>query len=197
MSLINEALRKVQSQRAQAPELGADSRTGNPSINYTARPSRFGLMIGLSLLIIVLLGLIAGLTFVLLSKGTTQSTPQTAATEPEAPVAKTAAEPSTVTDPVKPKTEISETVSHEPAAPTPEVAEAPMAEPNPAIVDWLAQSKITGVRITSSNSKVILNDKGFSPGDNVNPALGLKIFEIEPKRIILIDSNEVQYVKLF
>jgi hypothetical protein len=53
------------------------------------------------------------------------------------------------------------------------------------------------VRITSSSSKVILNNEAFMPGDNVNMNLGLKMLEIEPQRIILVGSNGVKYVKLF
>ena len=187
MSLINEALRKVQNQRTQTPELG--SNTKNPSFNYTDRPNQTGLMIGLGACIIILIGLIAGLTVILISKDKPQTVQQPVSGKSEASVSEKVTPPSTsktAKESTKPETEL----------PTSEIIETPAPEPNQEIVDWLAQSRVTGVRITHSSSKVILNNDAFMPGDSVNMNLGLKILEIEAQRIILIDSNGVKYVKV-
>ncbi len=187
MSLINEALRKVQNQRTQTPELGSDTK--NPSFNYTDRPNQTGLMIGLGVSIIILIGLIVGLTVILISKDGPKTAQQPVSDKSEAFVSEKVTPTSTsktAKESTKSGTELS----------TPEIVEMPAAKPSQEIVDWLAQSRITGVRITHSSSKVILNNEAFMPGDSVNMNLGLKILEIEAQRIILIDSNGVKYVKL-
>ena len=149
--------------------------------------------------IVILIGLIAGLTVVLLSKDNPQTVQKPASAEPETPVSGITAQqsvPEPTTGSAEPKTE----------TPTPEISEqipvtvekpTEAAEPNQEIIDWLEQSIITGVRITSSTSKVILNNKAFMPRDNVNMNLGLKVLKIEAHRIILVDSNGVKYVMLF
>jgi cytoskeletal protein RodZ len=197
MSLINEALRKAQNQRTQAPQLG--SSRGNQSANYAERSNRTGLMIGLGVCIVILIGLIGGLTVVLLSKDTPQTAQKPLSAEPETSVSEITPQPSLsepATESTEPETkpltpEISEQI--------PVIVETPteVAEPSQEIIDWLEQSTVTGVRITSSSSKVILNNEAFMPGDNVNMNLGLKMLEIEPQRIILVGSNGVKYVKLF
>lgn len=190
MSLINDALRKAQSQRAQSPGLGDDSGVGTQPLNYADRPNRFGLMIGLGMGIILLLGLVAWLTVLLLDKEKSQAAEQNAATGPGASVSEMPPQASMGT-PTKPAH-----TAPKPAGPTPTVAPAPVAEPNQEIVDWLDQSRVTGVRITSTSSKVILNNEAFIPGDSVNMKLGLKVLEIEAERIIFIDSNGVKYIKM-
>lgn len=199
MSLINEALRKAQSQRAQNPGLHGDSNTGNQQVNYVDQPKRFGIMIGLGLFIVVLLGLIAGLVFILLSQNTTPANSQTTDIEIKTPASATNSESSFMANPAEKVAETTEPSKSELTEITPEVAEPPViaAEPNQEIIDWLNQSVVSGVRITSSSSKVLLNNKGFSPGESVNTSLGLEVFKIEAKRITLIDANGVEYVKLF
>jgi hypothetical protein len=177
MSLISEALRKVQNQRSHSPELGSDDK--NQSFNYTHRPNRTGLMIGLGVSIIVLIGLVAGLTVTLINRDKFQTVQKPVSDKSEIPTPEKVAQPSVP----KPTTEAAK-------------PEKPAAEPNQEIVDWLAQSKVTGIRITDSSSKVILNNDAFMPGDIVNMNLRLEILKIEEQRIILIDSNGVKYVKL-
>jgi hypothetical protein len=199
MSLINEALRKAQNQRAQSTGLGSDTK--KPSLNHTGRPNRFGLMAGLGIFIVILIGLVAGLTVILLSKDKSQTVQASAPVETVASASKTAVQPNRLEPGTEPGTESGalDTVSPVPenSEQLPETVEKPAvtAELNQAIIDWLAQSNVTGVRITSSSSKVILNNDAFTPCDKVNMALDLEIFEIEAKRIIFIDSKGVKYVK--
>ena len=195
MSLINEALRKAQSERTMAPGLGDDSGIKKPPVNYTTQTNRLGLMIGLSIVILLLLGMIAGLAFVLLNKYAAHSYPQTTIAEPEAPDYSTDKQTSidnSAAQSIAP-------AKSAPANSEPETTDVPVpaSKPNEEIVDWLAQSKVTGVRITNSSSKVILNNQAFVPGDSVNMTLDLTILKIEAERIIFIDSNNVEYVKLF
>ena len=197
MSLINEALRKAQNQRTQSPGLG--SGTENQAIGYAESPRRIGLMIGLGMSIVILIGLVTGLTILLLSKSGPQIVQEPAAAEPLKLATETTAQaavPESATE--------TESVNKLPTPPlpvqTPATIEKPVTvipEPSQEITDWIAQSTISGVRITNSSSKVILNNKAFMPDETVNMSLGIKILTIEPERIILIDSNGVEYVKLF
>ena len=90
-----------------------------------------------------------------------------------------------------------------PATPEPpieqisEIIEEPVvvAKPDPKIRDWLAQSTVTGLRITKTSSKVILNNKAYIPGDTANTELGLKVLTIEKNRILFIDANSIEYEK--
>ena len=202
MSLINEALRKAQNQRNKAPGLGDDTNLGNQPVNYAPQPRRLGLMIGLALFIVILLGLVAGLTIVIISEIEPQTAQKTGTPAlPATPSIKTASEPGDV---VSTEATTATAPEQQPQIPktseqSPEVIKAPVAkpEPNQKITDWLEQSTISGVRITSSSSKVILNNKAYMPDKIVNMPLGLKILEIEPERITFIDSNGVEYIKLF
>ncbi|MFQ3224053.1 MAG: hypothetical protein ACI8Z5_000295 [Lentimonas sp.] len=69
------------------------------------------------------------------------------------------------------------------------------AKPSQDIIHWLAQAKISGVRISGSASKVILNNKAYSIGDTVHVALGLKVLIIQEKRILFTDAKGKKYLK--
>ena len=182
MSPIN----KVQNQRT--PKSGRNANDGISQRTHRDGSNSVGIMIGMGVFILILIGLVAGLTFILLSKGS--STP----VQTEIPASETVNPPAAIVPP----TGSAEAVSAKPevAEPPSETIAKPAAEPNPEILKWLEDSLISGVRITSSSSKVILNNEAFVPGDTVNVKLGLSVLEIEEKRIILIDSNDVKYVKL-
>ena len=209
MSLINEALRKAQNQRTSAPGLGNGFNSGNPSVNYAGRSTPYSLIIGLGLCILILVGLVAGLTTVLLSKNTTSPVqPPATPVESATPLPGTALEPSipeSATDTAEPEPTLAESaepesqgLTPEPAGQAPAAVETPaiISTPNQEIVDWLAQSIVSGLRITSSSSKVILNNKGYMPGEIVNMELGLKVLTIEENRIVFVDANGIEYVKL-
>ena len=78
-----------------------------------------------------------------------------------------------------------------------EAAEAKaQAEANtPAIVEWLTESRISGVRLSPTNSKVILNGEAYGEGEYVNFQLGLKVIRIEEKRILFADDSGKKYMK--
>jgi len=220
MSLINEALRKAQNQRKQAPGLGDETHMGHQPANYADPPNRFGLMVVLGLCSIILLGFVVGLTIVVMSKyapktvqqPTPPKTENLPAPQTTSPM-ETARIDQTFIQPVEPLPESASTIAPEATPQIPknvevpldktiaETIEAPAPEPEPMpnqeISKWLEQSKISGVRITRSSSKVILNNKAFVKGDHVNLSLGLSVLEIEPERIIFIDANGVEYLKLF
>ena len=68
MSLINQALRKAQHQRTPNRTATAADNASAPSSNYAASTSNPGLVIALVAGIALLIGLVAGLTIVVLRK---------------------------------------------------------------------------------------------------------------------------------
>ena len=67
--------------------------------------------------------------------------------------------------------------------------------PNQSIINWLTQARITGVRLSDSGNKVILNNKPYAVGETVHFGLGLKVLIIQQARILFIDANGKKYMK--
>lgn len=80
-------------------------------------------------------------------------------------------------------------------AATAEAKERAEAAPSQAVIDWLGASKISGVRLAGSDSRVILNGDAFSVGDVVNFNLGLKVLIVQEARVLFEDSNGKRYMK--
>ncbi|MGJ8650384.1 MAG: hypothetical protein ACSHX4_08490 [Opitutaceae bacterium] len=76
-----------------------------------------------------------------------------------------------------------------------EAARLAAAQPSNDIIDWLSQAKVTGVRLSESGSKVILNGKAYSVGETVHYGLGLKVLVVQEQRILFIDNNGKKYMK--
>jgi cytoskeletal protein RodZ len=75
------------------------------------------------------------------------------------------------------------------------VAAAKAKANTPAIVEWLTESRINGVRLSPTNSKVILNGEAYGEGEYVNFQLGLKVIRIEEKRVLFADDSGKKYMK--
>ena len=69
------------------------------------------------------------------------------------------------------------------------------AGPSKDIIKWLETATISGVRLSESGSKVILNNKSYAVGDIVNFGLGLKVLIIQQQRVLFIDANGKKYLK--
>lgn len=221
MSLINQALRKAQRDRTpnrMAEPGSAESSAGAPASGSGMKP---GLVVGLAVAFALLLGLVAGLSVVLL-KGNkaallAQQTPpaaeekaparEHASTPPSEPAATTSnnLEPiappigSSTTSPALEREAIPAVVeelrkAREAAEAKAEAARA-AAEPNPEIIKWLSSAQITGVKLSTTESKVILNGKSYAVGEYVNYNLGLKVTIIQEERILFMDENGKKYMK--
>ena len=70
-----------------------------------------------------------------------------------------------------------------------------VSEPKQEIIEWLSQSTVFGIRISRNGSKVILNNKAFTPGEVVNSNFDLRLSEINEDKLLFIDSNGVEYTK--
>lgn len=221
MSLINQALRKAQQQRTPSrPATAADHASASPT-NYRGNSNQSGLLIGLVAGIALLIGLVAGLTIVVLRKDPAPVTQQAATLPalvkqiaPATPVIQPLAPPTPA--PTQPLEQGSPSVLNDlrlarVAAQAKAAADATSAKqveaakqlaatkaaakPSQDIIQWLGKSKISGVRLSTSGNKVILNNKAYSVGETVNLGLGLKVLIIQEKRILFIDPNGKKYLK--
>lgn len=76
-----------------------------------------------------------------------------------------------------------------------EAAARAAAKPSQDIIEWLSRAQISGVRLSSTESKVILNGDAYAVGEYVNYALGLKVMVIQEERVLFIDENGKKYMK--
>lgn len=78
--------------------------------------------------------------------------------------------------------------------------EAPPAPPpsDPvAIRSFLEESRISGIRMSGNDSRVLLNNRVHSVGSTVSHELGLSIEAIQPNEITFIDAAGTRYRKSF
>lgn len=76
-----------------------------------------------------------------------------------------------------------------------EAAARATAKPSEDIITWLGTAKISGVKLSETGSKVILNGKSYSVGQFANFKLGLKVLVIQESRVLFIDNNGKKYMK--
>ena len=223
MSLINQALKKAQHDRstppANSPVPGggaADYRAPQPAVSR--KNGLLAIMAGFA----VLIGLVAGLTVLLLAREETPQTAPVTAAPPAEPI------PAAATPAVTTKAPTATTTAATPAPATQQTlaglaaaraaAEAAVAEqqaseraaqaaskeaarkaaagPDPKLIDWLTKVKLNGVRIADNGeSKVLLNNEAFGIGDTVNYVLGLKVLVIQEQRVLFVDPNGQKYLK--
>lgn len=246
MSLINQALRKAQQDRAPK-RMGGAGVDAHPS---SARPGgpQPALFIGVGVALAALIGLVAGLSILLLRNETKapheQPLAATTPTNPPGPSASSSPAPLSSTSTLEPplpgplttapvsrplttdiekryesnenlnptveefsraraaaeaklaaeaeRAAAAEKVAAEKAA---EAAARAAAQPSQAIIDWLTQAQVSGVRLSDTESKVILNGKAYATGEYVNDALGIKLMIIQEKRLLFEDANGKKYMK--
>jgi len=240
MSLINQALRKAQRDRAPNRMAGSGSGEFPASAATSGSGMKPGLIIGLVVAVALLLGLVAGLSVVLLkgndaaplaqsSPPASEKTPaqESAPAPPPEPVATTTNEVEPIASAVEPPTtppalerettppvveelrkareaaeakagaeaEAAEAQARAEAKAAEEAAARAAAKPSQDIIDWLSRAQITGVKLSATESKVILNDKSYAVGEYVNFKLGMKVMIIQEKRILFVDENGKKYMK--
>lgn len=179
--------------------------------------SNFGLIIGLIAVVALLIGLVAGLSIVLLGKkdgaATAVTTPppelqaitQAATTQRSdaAPATETTltprltqpTAPALVSSPADAAAQIEALRLAREAAEAKAAAEAEAAAKMPSVIDWLSSSRITGVKVAPGGNRVILNGKTYTEGEYVNFELGLKVLIVEETRVLFADDAGKKYMK--
>lgn len=221
MSLINQALRKAQRDRTpnRMPQAGEQSQAAYAS--SVANGMSPMLVIGLVIAVALLVGLVVGLSIVIF-KGDPTPTRQGVASpvittlqsaplaEPSravpapikaphaAPPATAPAEPAATTSVVEELRKAREATEAEAAAQAKATAAAAAkaaAQPSEDIIEWLGSAKLSGVRISETESKVIVNGNAYAVGEYVNFKLGLKVLIIQETRVLFVDNNGKKYMK--
>jgi len=108
-----------------------------------------------------------------------------AVTPTPAPVAAAQA-PATTTAPAT----VSLPPIYAPRAPTP-------VNPSIRIQNFIDRLRVTGIRMSTTGSKVILGDRLFNLGDIVDPGLELRLVKVEAGVLTFADANGRTYIKLF
>jgi rRNA maturation endonuclease Nob1 len=193
------------------------------------------LLIGLTIAVALLIGLVVGLSVRLLKGGNSSTTAPQTLTQQAAPTQNNTASQSTELTqaaPLAPSVPLAQTAiptQAESAAPSvveelrkareaaeaeaaaqaklvaekaaleaqakQEAAERAAAKPSEDIIQWLSRAKLSGVRLSKTDSKVILNGKAYSTGEYVNFKLGLKVMAIQDSRVLFVDGNGKKYLK--
>ncbi len=84
------------------------------------------------------------------------------------------------------------------ARPRPQPSAPPAASiKNPAILEYIEKMVIQGVRLSGTNSKVLMDNKVYRLNSFVNRDLKLRIISINKERIIFADYAGVQYAKFY
>jgi len=75
----------------------------------------------------------------------------------------------------------------------------PPASVNPSarIQSFIDRLRVSGIRLSDSGNKVILNDRLFTAGETVDGVLELKLVKIEYGVLTFTDASEKNYLKLF
>jgi hypothetical protein len=89
-----------------------------------------------------------------------------------------------------------------PAAPS--VGEHPVAPPAPATArpdpraqTWVDTVRVTGIRPSGADSKVLMNERVYRVNDVVERALGLRLTEVAADRLTFTDANGIVYTRNF
>jgi hypothetical protein len=69
--------------------------------------------------------------------------------------------------------------------------------PSVAVVHWLAESTISGVRLAGQQSRVMLNGRTYRLGETVHFELGIVVRAIQENRVLFEDALRLRYVKHF
>jgi hypothetical protein len=89
-----------------------------------------------------------------------------------------------------------------PVPPVPEGAATVGSSPAPAVRDprvaaFVDSVRVTGIRSSGSESRVLMNDRVYRVNDVVDRALGVRLTTVAADSLTFEDPNGVSYVKNF
>ncbi len=207
MSLINDALKKAQKQRAgdSAPASGLTLHEGEASGSIAKRDKppafttlliRIGLITGA--LLIVLVGAYLGRHRApqpIIQPTLAQPTSAPATPTPP-PVVSTVKAPDTVSLPIPAAAPA--IVAPEPIV-TPPPPPPPSAPPkfSPQAIIFVENLRISVIRASATDSKVLMSDRVYRTGDIVAYELGLKLVEITADSLTFENESGARYTRNF
>jgi hypothetical protein len=83
------------------------------------------------------------------------------------------------------------------ATPPPPVIVAPAIQLGTRIQSFVDRLRVTSIRISDTGNKAILNDRLFRVDDIVEPSLGLRLTDIQPKLLTFTDESGETYLRRF
>jgi hypothetical protein len=83
-----------------------------------------------------------------------------------------------------------------PPRPTPPPAPAAPTT-HPKISDFVEALRISVVRLTPTDPKVVLNGQVFRSNDVVDRSLNVRLIKIEAARLVFKDINGFEYIKAY
>lgn len=221
MSLINNALKKAQRQRAAEAEATSPGSNTPMRRGKSGMPAQTLILIVAGAAVIVVLSVVA--TVYLLRPApeplpaapippvqiaAVESTPapsitvpplnsaEPEPTEPEpvtnSPAPEPSPEPPPETTPVEAPAEV--------IAPAIAIAQSPPPEPARAderIYAFIDKLQVMGVRSSGADSKVLMNDKVYRLNDLVDRALALRLIKVSANSLVFEDANGITYTKTF
>ncbi len=209
MSLINEALKKAQRQRTEDPVAVTPTQFGpvaTPASRIVKRrppmPARTQILLVGGCIALLLMG--GALAFVVLDSESPAPppTPPVVAVQPVAPPPPVAVVPEPETPPAPVEVAITLPPLPLPVAPIPTPPEPPPAAPlvptpNPKVHEFLEVLRITGIRTSDTDPKVIMNDRVFRLNDIVDRGTQLRLLKIDSSYLLFVDANGFEYRKSF
>ena len=224
MSLINDALKKAQKQRTdESPPVGSmPSIGGEPAARIAKRAKPLGFN-SLLMWIGIGAGLVAALVVggFFLVRGMTAGPATTPPAKPPI-VAQATTPPTEQSSPVKPSgstptspyvlpavpgaapakaTVPAAVVVAAPVVPPPEPEipkpAAPLLKLLPKAVAYIEALHVSGIRASTTDSKVLMNDRVYRVGDTVEHELGLKLAEITASSLTFEDERGARYTRNF
>ena len=208
MSLINDALKKAQKQRSgdSAPATGSTRPEGEASGSIAKRDKppafttlliRIGLITGA--LLIILVGAYLGRHRApqpIIQPMLAQPTSAPATPTPPQPVVSTVKAPDTVSLPIPAAAPA--IVAPEPIV-TPPPPPPPSAPPkfSPQAIIFVENLRISVIRASATDSKVLMSDRVYRTGDIVAYELGLKLVEITANSLTFENESGARYTRNF
>lgn len=211
MSLINDALKKAQKLRTQEsvpPPPAADRGPAAPIVRR-GRPMAFPhvlLLLGAAVLLVILA---AGVTAYVL-RSDKKSAPASRFASVAVHAAPPAEAPGSLPQITLPALgEPPPPAAAKPAPPPPAralAASAPSAapaeppappQPDPRALAFIDALRITGIRASATDSKVLMNDRVFRVNDIVSYELGLRLKAVNNDSLTFVDGHGFVYTKNF
>jgi hypothetical protein len=80
---------------------------------------------------------------------------------------------------------------------SPVIRPAPVAKPDARIQTYIEALRVTGIRASGTDSKVLMNDRVFRVNDIVERSLGLRLTGVAADRLSFTDENGMVYTRNF
>jgi cytoskeletal protein RodZ len=102
-----------------------------------------------------------------------------------------------VTPKSEPKIEAPKPVAAEPMANTPAKPAEPAAKLEPRAIQYIENLRVTGIRASANDSKVLMNDRVYRIGHIVEHEMGLKLVGITASSLTFEDERGGRYTRNF